>query len=129
MLLNVIPETSVTTVLSRIHSLSTRSLPALLALLLHSAQTDTSIFSKTPNLSLVVIDDLCTPILATYPPGFEDDTSRSKSNRKEYANADSSAAKRINILKELANKLASLAAKRNIVVRLAYDGTKNRFCF
>ena len=117
MLLNVIPETSVTTLLSRIHSLSTRSLPALLALLLHSAQTDTSIFNKTPNLSLVVIDDLCTPILATYPPGFEDDTSRSKSNRKEYANADSSAAKRTNVLKELANKLAFISCQAK------YSGT------
>lgn len=127
MLLNVVPETSVTSLLSRIHSLSTRSLPTLLALLLHSAHTDTSVFNKTPNLSLVVIDDLCTPILATYPPGFEDDTSRAKSNRKEYAIADSSAAKRTNILKELGNKLASLAVKRNITVLLAYEQTKDRF--
>ena len=94
MLLNVVPETSVTALLSRIHSLSARSLPALLALLLHSAHTDASEFNKTQNLSLVVIDDLSTPILAAYPPGFEDDPSRPKSNRKEYANADSSAAKK-----------------------------------
>lgn len=120
MLLNIVPETSVITLLSRIHSLSIRSLPALLALLLHSAHTDTSVFNKTPNLSLVVIDDLCTPILATYPPGFEDGTSRAKSNRKEYTVADSSATKRTNVLKELGNKLASLAVKRNITVLLAY---------
>ena len=127
MLLNVVPETSLITLLSRIHSLSIQSLPALLALVLHSAHTDTSIFNKTPNLSLVVIDDLSTPILTTYPPGFEDDTSRPKLNRKEYANTDSSAAKRTNLLKELANKLASLSVKRNIAVLVARGATKNRF--
>jgi RecA/RadA recombinase len=116
MLLNAVPETSVTALLSRIHSLPARSLPALLALLLHSAHTDASEFNKTQNLSLVVIDDLSTPVLAAYPRGFEDDPSRTKSNRKEYANVDSSAVKRTNLLKELANKLTSLAVKRNIAV-------------
>lgn len=110
------PEKPVNTLLSRINSLSIRSLPSLLTLLLHSAHTDTSVFAKSPNLSLVVIDDLSTPILATYPHGFEDETSRSKASRKEYGNTDSSATKRSNVLKELASKLASLAVKRNIAV-------------
>jgi hypothetical protein len=102
--------------LSRINSLPIRSLSSLLALLLHSSHTDDSIFAKTPDLSLLVIDDLSTPILASYPTGFEDESTRLKSNRKDYANSDSTATKRTNILKELANKLASLAAKRNIAV-------------
>ena len=115
-LLKAVPESLVTTAFARFHSLSIRSLPALLAVLLHSAHTDTSVFAKTSNLSLIVIDDLSTPILATYPPGFEDGSSRYKSGRKEYTNTDSSATKRINLLKELASKLASLALKRNIAV-------------
>lgn len=109
-------ETLTTTLFSRIHSLSIRSLPSLLALLLHSAHTDASVFAKCPNLSLVVLDDLSTPILAAYPHGFEDDTSRSKSSRKDYGNTESSAMKRTNVLKEMTNKLASLAVKRNIAV-------------
>ena len=111
-----VPGTSVTECLSRIHCLSIRSLPALLALLLHSAHTETSIFAKSTNLSLVVIDDLSTPILATYPAGFEDETSRQKQNRKDHANTDSTSVKRTNVLRELANKLASLAVKRNVAV-------------
>jgi hypothetical protein len=110
------PDTSATILLSRIHSLSIRSLPSLLALLLHSAHTDTSLFATVPNLTLVVVDDLSTPILATYPHGFEDDISRSKSNRREHRGSDSAATKRTNLLKELANKLVLLAVKRNIAV-------------
>jgi hypothetical protein len=68
------------------------------------------------SLSLVVIDDLSTPILATYPAGFEDETSRQKQNRKDHANTDSTSVKRTNVLRELANKLASLAVKRNVAV-------------
>jgi len=111
-----VTESAVTECSSRIHCLSIRSLPSLLALLLHSAHTETSIFAKAANLSLVVIDDLSTPILATYPAGFEDDFSRQKQNRKEYANTDSASVKRTNVLRELASKLASLAAKRNVAV-------------
>ena len=108
-----VPETSVTECLSRIHCLSIRSLSALLALLLHSAHTETSIFKKATNLSLVVIDDLATPILAVYPAGFEDDTLRQKQSRKDYTNTESTSVKRTNVLRELANKLASLAVNRN----------------
>lgn len=61
-----------------------------------------------------MIDDLSTPILATYPPGFEDDSKKSKTNRN--GNGDSTATKRSNVLKELGNKLAALAVKRNIAV-------------
>jgi hypothetical protein len=103
-----------TSLLSRVHSLSIRSLPSLLALLLHSAHTESSIFATTPNLSLVVIDDLSTPFLANYAGGFEEEGTRSKSGKKDYA--DSSAMKRTNILNELAYKLASLAVKHNIAV-------------
>jgi hypothetical protein len=111
-----VAETSVTECLSRIHCLSIRSLPSLLALLLHSAHTETSIFAKATDLSLVVIDDLSTPILATYPAGYEDDTSRQKQNRRDYANTDSASVKRTNVLRELGSKLASLAVKRNMAV-------------
>jgi len=110
-----VPEDEVTLLLSQIHSLSIRSLPALLALFLHAGHTDTSIFAKVSNLSLVVIDDLSTPILASYPTGFEEDTSRTKSNRKDYANSDSST-KRTNVLKGLANKWATIAIKCNVAV-------------
>ena len=109
-----IPESSLPQRLSQFHSLSIRSLPLLLALLLHSAHTETSIFAKCANLTLLVIDDLSTPILATYPPGFEDDSHRPKSKRT--GNTDSTATKRSNVLKELGNKLAALAVKRNIAV-------------
>lgn len=63
-----------------------------------------------------MIDDLSTPILGAYPPGFEDDTLRRKSGKKDHVNKDSVAMKRTNLLKELGNKLASLAAKRDIAV-------------
>jgi hypothetical protein len=106
----------VTEALSRLHALSIRSLPCLLALLLHSAHTDTSFFSQTPKSSLLVIDDLSTPILGAYPPGFEDDTVRRKSGKKDHVNKDSVAMKRTNLLKELGSKLALLAAKRDIAV-------------
>ena len=109
-------EESVTEALSRLHALSIRSLPSLLALLLHSADTDTSVFSRTPELSLLVIDDLSTPILGAYPPGFEDDMFRRKSGKKDYVNKDSVSIKRTNLLKELGNKLALLASKRDIAV-------------
>jgi hypothetical protein len=121
---------TLTTLLSRIHSLSIRSLPSLLTLLLHSAHTDGSVFATCPNLSLVVLDDLSTPILATYPHGFEDDTSRSKSSRKDYGNTESPATKRTNVLKEMTNKLASLAVKRNIAVvrdQIASDKVDSSF--
>jgi hypothetical protein len=106
----------VTEALSRLHALSIRSLPSLLALLLHSADTETSVFTRTPKLSLLVIDDLSTPILGAYPPGFEDDTFRRKSGKKDHVNKDSVAMKRTKLLKELGNKLALLAAKRDIAV-------------
>ena len=109
-----IRDTSLPQRLARFHSLSIRSLSALLALLLHSAHTDTSIFAKCANLELLVIDDISTPILATYPPGFEDDSNRPRSNRK--GNVESTATKRNNVLKELGNKLAALAVKRNVAV-------------
>jgi hypothetical protein len=109
--------TEVDPCLSRIHSLSIPSLQSLLVLLLHSAHTNTSIFANTRDLALLVIDDLSTPILASYPTGFEDDHARAKSNRKDFAN-DSTSVKRTNILKELGNKLAALAVKRNIAVCL-----------
>jgi len=102
--------------LSLFHSLSIRSLPVLLTLLIHSAHTETSIFAKTPAPSLLVIDDLSPTILASYPTGFEDESTRPKTNRKNNSNTDSVATKRNNILKELANKLASLALKRNMAV-------------
>lgn len=108
---------SVTTALSRLHSLSVHSLPSLLALLLYSAHTETSVFARTPKLSLLVIDDLSTPFLGAYPPGFEEDVSRKKSGQKGHVNKDSMATKRTNVLRELGNKLALLAAKRNIAVR------------
>jgi len=111
-----VPENSVTECLSRVHCLSIRSLPSLLALLLHSAHTETSIFAKVTDLALVVIDDLSTPILATYPAGFEDDSSRQKQNRKDRTNTDSTSVKRTNVLRDLASKLASLAVKRNVAV-------------
>lgn len=107
---------SVTGALSRLHSLSVRSLPSLLALLLHSAHRETSVFARTPQLSLLVIDDLSTTILGAYPPGFEDDVSRKKSKQKDHVNKDSVAAKRTTVLKELGNKLALLATNRNIAV-------------
>jgi hypothetical protein len=114
--------------LSRIHSLSIRSLPSLLVLLLHSAHTDTSIFAKTPDLALLVIDDLSTPILATYPTGFEDDNARAKSNRKDFAN-DSTSIKRTNLLRELGNKLAALAVKRNIAVSVSFCDISFRYLY
>jgi hypothetical protein len=110
------PGKPTTPLLSRFQSLSIRSLPSLLALLLYSAHNDDSIVAKTPDLSLLVIDDLSTPILANYPAGFDDESTRSKLNRNDHASKDSTTNKRNNILKELANKLASLAAKRNIAV-------------
>jgi len=103
----------VTPLLSQFHSLSVRSLAPLLALLLHSAHGESSIFTKVANLGLLVIDDLSTPVLAAYPPGFAEDI-RNKSNRKDYA--DSAGIKRNTVLKELANKLASLAVKKNIAI-------------
>jgi len=89
------------------------SLAPLLALLLYNAHSESSIFSKIPKLGLLVIDDLSTPVLAAYPTRYEEDT-RNKPNRKDYT--DSAATKRNNVLKELANKLASLAVKKNIAV-------------
>jgi len=121
----VVPEARAAAALTRIHCLSIRSFSCLLALLLLSAHDNTSIFARTPNLCLVVIDDLSTPILATYPPGYEDD--RSKAGRKDFGNADSSAIKRTNILRELANRLASLAAKRNVAVLSRSAAAKHRF--
>ena len=107
---------SVTGALSRLHSLSVRSLHSLLALLLHSAHRETSVFARIRQLSLLVIDDLSTTILGAYPPGFEEDASRKKSGWKDHVNTDSVATKRTNVLKELGNKLALLAANRNIAV-------------
>jgi len=98
--------------LSRVHCLSIRSLAGLLALLLYSAHTETSIFAKAEKLAVLVIDDLSTPITATYPPGFEEP----KQPGKEHVNVDSASLKRTNVLKELGNKLTSLAVKRNLAV-------------
>jgi hypothetical protein len=98
--------------LSRFHSLSVRSLPQLLALLLYSAHGENSIVEKIENVGLLVIDDLSTPVLAAYPAGYEEDI-RNKANRKDF---DSPSNKRNNLLKELANKLASLAIKRKLSV-------------
>lgn len=109
------PRDCVTRLLSQIHSLSIRSLPSLLALLLHTAHTDTSIFAETPDLALLVIDDLSTPILEAYPYGFEDEFAKTKSVRKEFGSTGTST-RRTNVLKGLANKLASLAINRNISV-------------
>jgi len=113
----------VTTSLSRFHSLSVRSLSQLLALLLYSAHGENSVFAKIANLGLLVIDDLSTPVLTTYPAGYEEDN-RNKSNRKEYT--DSVGNKRNNLLKELANKLASLAVKKNLSVGTILRSTDQR---
>lgn len=121
-----IPDSSLPQALSRFHSLSIHPLPSLLALLLHSAHTDTSIFATCADLNLLVIDDLSTPILATYSPGFEDDSNRPKSNRN--GSRDSTATKRSNVLKELGNKLAALAVKRNIAVNFPEAGSDVDSC-
>jgi len=108
-----VPETSVTPLLSRFHSLSMRTTAQLLACLLLSAHGENSIFAKIENLGLLVIDDLSTPVLATYPGGYEEDN-RSKNNRKEFV--DSVSNRRNNLLKDIANKLASLSVTKNITV-------------
>src|SRR5262245_9053248 len=106
-------ETSVTLSLARFHSLALPSLASLIALLLNALHGGDSIFTQVPDIRLLVIDDLSTPVLASYPTGFEEDLSRNKFNRKDHTDPTT---KRNNVLKELAHKLASLAIKRNISV-------------
>jgi len=113
MLTSILSESGVVEeALSRVHCLSLRSLAGLLALLLYSAHTETSIFAKAEKLAVLVIDDLSTPILVTYPPTFDE----GKQPGKEHVNTDSTSIKRTNVLRELGNKLTSLAVKRNLAV-------------
>jgi hypothetical protein len=106
-----IPETALPVSLSQFHSLVLHSLGGLLAFLA-CAQESHSILAGVANLGLLVIDDLSTPVLAHYPTGFEEGVGRNKSNRLDPTT------KRNNVLKELANKLAALAIKKNISVFL-----------
>ncbi len=100
----------------RLVYLETRSLPRLLALLMHP----TSIFPP-PSTSVIIVDDLSNIILGSFPRPPRNSNATSVIQRDRLAQRATS--RRFQVIENAASALASLAASRQIAVVVLNNAT------